>query len=471
MPPVHSKMIRPEQSPLARLRVQGDSAELDFGEHLTGYLQFHIAAQYPADSPVRLKLLFAERREELSYRGEEKTKLMSYSWMQEETIVIDEMPAVIKLPRRYAFRYLRVEIAAMSSAFEVTVSEVAATAVTTADFEPHADGIPKKWEKIYSVAVHTLRDCMQTVYEDGPKRDRRLWIGDLRLQALTAYAVYGDAALAKRCLYLFAGLTEEGGIMPACIYERPVPAAGRVFYCDYSLLYMAALWDYYAETKDEETAAELFESALSQIRLFEKELLLESGLIKEPGMMVFIDWNDGLRKRAAAQGVALYCIKAGMHLAHGLGYSEEEEALRDLSDKMEKAAEKTFYDCHLGVFTDNGQISWAANCWLILAGTVDAAKGREILRNLFACEEAVLPVTPYLYHYVLESMISCGMSEEAKQLLERYWGGMVRQGADTFWELYKEGEPELSPYGDHLLNSACHAWSCTPAWFIKRFLI
>lgn len=29
-------------------------------------------------------------------------------------------------------------------------------------------------------------DCMQSVFEDGPKRDRRLWLGDLRLQALAS---------------------------------------------------------------------------------------------------------------------------------------------------------------------------------------------------------------------------------------------------------------------------------------------
>ena len=38
------------------------------------------------------------------------------------------------------------------------------------------------------VSQRTLRDCMQTVFEDGPKRDRRLWLGDLRLQALANYA-------------------------------------------------------------------------------------------------------------------------------------------------------------------------------------------------------------------------------------------------------------------------------------------
>ena len=52
---------------------------------------------------------------------------------------------------------------------------------------------------------------MQTVFEDGPKRDRRLWMGDLRIQALTNYQTYKKSSLVKACLYLFAALPMEDG--------------------------------------------------------------------------------------------------------------------------------------------------------------------------------------------------------------------------------------------------------------------
>ena len=59
---------------------------------------------------------------------------------------------------------------------------------------------------------------MQDVFEDGPKRDRRLWIGDLRLQARTNYATFKNYDLVKRCMYLFAGLTRaDGKIGPASL--------------------------------------------------------------------------------------------------------------------------------------------------------------------------------------------------------------------------------------------------------------
>ena len=56
---------------------------------------------------------------------------------------------------------------------------------------------------------------------------------------------------------------------------------------------------------------------------------------------------------------------------------------------------------------------------------------------------------------------------EAADLVLDYWGGMLDRGADTFWEVWDPNDERLSPYGSHLVNSYCHAWSCTPAWFIR----
>ena len=66
-------------------------------------------------------------------------------------------------------------------------------------------------------------------------------------------------------------------------------------------------------------------------------------------------------------------------------------------------------------------------------------------------------------------MIQCGMGQEAKERLTTYWGGMVKKGADTFWEVYDPQNDFLSPYNSYLVNSYCHAWSCTPVYFIRKY--
>jgi hypothetical protein len=61
------------------------------------------------------------------------------------------------------------------------------------------------------------------------------------------------------------------------------------------------------------------------------------------------------------------------------------------------------------------------------------------------------------------------MGQEAKEKLTSYWGGMVKKGADTFWEVYDPQNDFLSPYNSYLANSYCHAWSCTPVYFIRKY--
>ena len=46
---------------------------------------------------------------------------------------------------------------------------------------------------------------------------------------------------------------------------------------------------------------------------------------------------------------------------------------------------------------------------------------------------------------------------------------MAELGADTFWELYNPKNPDESPYGGTIVNSYCHAWSCAPAYFLRRY--
>ena len=92
---------------------KGESLILDFGEHHVGYftLSMRIAGDY-CDSPVSLRLLAAELPFELAYRAENFKGSLSQAWIQEEYIKIDVLPGTVRLPRRYACRYLRIDVIA-----------------------------------------------------------------------------------------------------------------------------------------------------------------------------------------------------------------------------------------------------------------------------------------------------------------------------------------------------------------------
>jgi len=140
---------------------------------------------------------------------------------------------------------------------------------------------------------------------------------------------------------------------------------------------------------------------------------------------------------------------------------------------MIAAGRKHYWNQQRGVFLSGAkqQLSWASQAWMAIAGVATRQESAHAIRVAIADAQAIKPVTPYLYHYVIEGMLAGGLKNEARALLESYWGGMVQAGADTFWEIYDPAQPLSSPYGDIHINSYCHAWSCTPSYLLRSGLL
>ncbi len=458
-----------------RLMGRGDSAILDFGGHMSGHVSLVISGEGRGiDAPARIKLILGEVPAEVVQPFDPFRGALSRAWLQDEVINVDVLPATIRMPRRYAFRYLKLEVVDTSPNYKVRFEDVQAIALTSAgaDPPPLGPGVPELLRRIDAVSIATLRDCMQTVFEDGPKRDRRLWIGDLRLQALTNYATFRNYDLVKRCLYLFAGLAREDGMVSACVFEDPRPLRGHEYIIDYAALYPAAVLDYARASNDWQTARELWPVAKRQIEILSAYVNADGLFAAPQGAWVFVDWKDSLDRTAAMQAIFVYCLRQAAELGARAGDSSAAAQYAELAGRMTAAARAAFHDAARGVFVSGPerQVSWATQAWMTLAGIATPAEGAAALRVLDKIPDAVRPGAPYLYHYVAEAMLQCGMKQEALSLIQSYWGGMVQAGADTFWEVYDPADPGLSPYGNVLLNSYCHAWSCTPAYLLRASL-
>nr|WP_294677706.1 GH116 family glycosyl hydrolase [uncultured Blautia sp.] len=452
---------------------KGDSLCMDFGDHYVGHVTLKLAsAGSPQDAPAYLRLKFAEIPNELLDDSSTYEGWISKGWIQEEYIHIDVLPCELKLPRRYAFRYLEVLAIDTSQKFQVVVEDASLTAESAVELESVApvEGIPEDMQKIDRVALKTLQDCMQHVFEDGPKRDRRLWIGDLRLQAKANYATFRNFDLVKRCMYLFAGLTREDGKIGACLFTEPVMQVDDTFLWDYSLFFVSILYDYYNETKDEEVLKELWPAAYRQIQLALDDM--EDGVLKTDNPMIaFIDWKEGLDRQAAAQGVWIYCLRQGAKLAELAGDETAREHIDGLLQEALKNAVEHFWDEEQGFFVSgsNRQISWSSQAWMVLADVFDAEKSKALMNHLLEVKPEMGVSTPYGYHHIIEALLHVGEKDEALELLRTYWGGMIDLGADTFWEAFDPADPNASPYGNTQVNSFCHAWSCTPAWLFREY--
>lgn len=454
---------------------KGNKVCLDFGNHQVGYVNMKLGykGSHP-DAPVLLKLHFAENPVELFEDPEEYHGWVCSSWIEYEQIHVDVVPSELKLPRRYAFRYLQIEVIDISSKFDLCIEDVICTAVSGADDNKL---IPFNTEntqdkRLDEIACRTLHDCMQVVFEDGPKRDRRLWIGDLRIQALANYMTYQNNDMVLACIYLLAGLTQEDGRVGACLFLEPEPEVDDTHMYDYSLFFVNILWDYYENTGDKETLKELWPTALRQIELA-REALNRDMIVEDSDRLgwCFLDWNLNLNKQAGAQGVLLYATSAAIKISQALDDVMNEESLAAFYCEIRDAANDKLWDKNKKCYVSgkDRQVSIASQVWMVLGEAIEGEDAYKLLRRVKDNSEAEAMVTPYMYHNYVDALIKAGNVGVALEELKEYWGAMADLGADTFWELYNPVNPYESPYGGTIVNSYCHAWSCAPAYFLRKY--
>jgi len=446
----------------------GESIILDFGDHYVGHINFslsHLLDGRITDSPCMLRFTFAELPIELIENPQEYSGDLGCGWLQYETKSVVFTPYTGALERRYAFRYLKIE-RIDSGSYDVALSDIyadctSAVEKSAATKAPCDDAL---LQKIYDISVNTLKECEQDVFEDGPKRDRRLWIGDLRLQALTDFGVFKNTDLIKRCIYLFAAYILDNGRVASCIFPDSPPYTDPDGFLDYSLFFVSCLYDYEKAVGDLEFVKELFPVAREQIKKVTETIDFKTG---QADGSVFIDWCPDLEKEVAFLGVYIYVLKQFIKLCEKLGEDTDYAA-----ENLEKAksALLRFYSEEDGLFkTKSGQISLHSQIWAVLSGVMAAEDSIKLLEKAKNTKTVYTPRTPYMMHYYIEALYNCGLKEQAMDKIKTFWGEIANLGFDCFPEIFNPENHRESPYGAAEINSACHAWSCTPAYWINRY--
>lgn len=127
------KNVKEEEPSLLSGKVlkKDDRVVLDFGDHQVGYVTLDLASTGShQDAPLYLYLRFAERIEELDSDPAEYNGWISKSWLQQEHIHVDVLPARLELPRRYAFRYMEINVIDVSMKFSLVINDVTLKAVS-----------------------------------------------------------------------------------------------------------------------------------------------------------------------------------------------------------------------------------------------------------------------------------------------------------------------------------------------------
>ena len=462
------KVIPKKKFELPIVLNSGDKILVDFGGHCVGYLNL-ILNNYGkkiCDSCLKLKFSFGEFPYEIMKPFEEYNGTLGNGWFQREEKTVALLPYKTKLDRRYAFRYLLIE-RTDNARFSVLLQALFVEAVSAVNMD---DALPieigdERLKSIYTASLKTLKECEQDVFEDGPKRDRRLWMGDLRVQAITDYKTFRNHDLVKRCLYLFAAYRTDSKMVSSCLFsESPPYIDDQVSWVlkDYCLFFVSSLYDYYMDCGDIEFVKELYDVGAEQIEIVSRMVDRENMKIEA---FPFIDWCPDLDKEVAFTGVYIYVLKQFKFITELL--SKDTSWIDDEIEFISKILMK-YYDKEKGVFiTSNGQISQHSQIWAVLSGVLSRDDAVKLISRVEKLETEFTMRTPYVVHYYLEALYNCGLTDKVIEVIKDVWGKMLDAGYDCCPECFNENNDFESPYNAPEINSACHAWSCSPAYWIN----
>jgi hypothetical protein len=255
---------------------------------------------------------------------------------------------------------------------------------------------------------------------------------------------------------------------------------------DYTFFWFNSIYDYYLYTGDAHFLRQVY-PRMQTLMQFVQGRLNGRGMVEgQWGDWVFVDWSprdmskDG--ELAFEQLVYLRSLQTMRQCAALMGNDREARRYGEQADELSQRILPTFWNDGKEALlhhTKNGQpqpqeVTRYANIFAVLYGLLDEAKQQSVLHRVLQNDSVMEITTPYMRFYELEALCALGQQRQVLSEMRAYWGGMLAQGATTFWETYdpKEGYPErLAMYGNRYGKSLCHAWGASPIYLLGKYYL
>jgi len=197
----------------------------------------------------------------------------------------------------------------------------------------------------------------------------------------------------------------------------------------------------------------------------------------------FVDWTADLsadtpEARRGTQFEYILAFRDAAFLLRELGDNDAATKRDQAAAQLTAAAQAHLLDPTTGTFGSR----WQVNSMAILSGAATPAQvpaiWSTVLTQTADASFREPPITPFYNYYVLSAMASSGHRTEALAWIRKYWGGMVREGATSFWEAYDTHWPTNNPHVSLQADgtsgyyvSLAHGWSSGPtSWLMEEIL-
>lgn len=319
-------------------------------------------------------------------------------------------------------------------------------------------------KKVFDTCAYTFHLNSREFYLDGIKRDRWVWSGDAYQSFMVNRYLYADPEITKRTIIALLGKPP---------YVQHINTIN-----DYSFYLIISAYDYWYDTEDSEFIKNIYER-LYGLYEFCVSRLDESGFVcRKSGDWIFIDWNDYLDKEGpmCAEQILLWqatrCIKRLADIAESSAPCAIDE------DRLRDKIYRFYYKKELGGFIDGyasgkNHISRHQNIFALLYDFATEDECRVIMDKILCSPDVPAITTPYFELYELMAMCKYGNVKYATDMLNSYWGEMIKLGATSVWEQFdpnKKGAEHYAMYGRAFGCSLCHAWGSGPILLLGKYV-
>jgi hypothetical protein len=251
---------------------------------------------------------------------------------------------------------------------------------------------------------------------------------------------------------------------------------------DYTFYWFKSILDYYQYTGDADFVREMWPRMVTLMDYVLSRTNADGMAEGQPDDWIFVDWADfPMHKRGTLCFEQILFCKALETMAVCAELLGKNTSYRQQSEILRNKIKQRFWSyqdaAYLHAIEDgklNRQITKFPNMFAILYGLSYEEERREIMQSVML-NPAIDPITtPYMRFYELEALCMMGYHTEVLQEIRDYWGGMLKEGATSFWEKYvpsETGTQHLAMYGRPYGKSLCHAWGASPVYLLGKYYL
>ena len=317
---------------------------------------------------------------------------------------------------------------------------------------------------IWATGARTAQLTMQEGIWDGIKRDRLKWSGDLFVSGRVIQSLFGEPVIIPQTLKF---LTEKGLGPRGDINNIP----------GYSAFWVMTLADYFRHSGDLIFLFDQKTELLAVLKSITSSIDSRGTVTFDPSVFPFVDWSrdlftDTAETRKATQFVFFKAFLEGAWLLDQLGDPRDADEARNWANTLRSASESLLLES-----SNTYGPRWQTNSMAIFSGVTNSVQEEAILQNVLSVPSQD-EVTPYYNYFVVTAMAQAGRRQQALDWIRKYWGGMLAEGATTFWEAYDLNWPKENFHSflkadrtQGFYVSLCHGWSSgAAAWLVEQVL-